>query len=75
MPESQNVRYCGGKVCYTEREAGNVINSAKKGRRGYRHGGPVNVRSGRKEIPKRKYFCRDCGMWHVTHFSYYKGKE
>lgn len=75
MPENEERRYCGGKICYCEREAGTIVNSAKRGRGGHRHGGRVNVRPGRKNIPKRKYYCNDCGMWHVTHYSYYKGKE
>ena len=75
MPDRDDVRTCGGKICYTEREAGAIINGAHKGRSGYRHGDRVNNRAGRKNIPKRKYFCLGCGMWHVTHYSYYKGKE
>lgn len=70
-----NNRHCGGKVCYTEREAGAVINSAKRSRSGIRRGERVNVRSGRQNIPKRKYHCPVCGMWHVTHYSYYNDKE
>jgi len=75
MLNSDEIRYCEGKRCYTEREAGEVINSAKRGRSGHRHGDRVNVRAGRKNIPKRKYPCKICGMWHVTHYSYFKGKE
>ena len=43
-----------GKICYTEREAGNAINSAKH------HGNRA------KKIPHRKYFCKECGCFHLT---------
>ena len=55
-----------GKICYTEREAGLVINGCK------RH---VYVGNGRfaksahgnsKAIPRRKYYCKDCGFLKTT---------
>ena len=60
-----------GKICYTEREAGLVINGCK------RH---VYVGNGRfaksahgnsKAIPRRKYYCKDCGFYHLTHLALY----
>ncbi len=51
-----------GKICYTEREAGNALNGAKKG-------GHAN------EIPKRKYYCSKCGCYHLTHYSFYKSDK
>ena len=43
-----------GKICYTEREAGNTLNGARH------HGNRA------KKIPKRKYFCKECGCFHLT---------
>ena len=43
-----------GKICYTETEANNALNGAKH------HGNRV------KKIPKRKYFCKKCGYYHLT---------
>lgn len=60
-----------GKVCYTEREAGTVINSSRK------HiyiGNNHTIKSGRansKNIPRRKYFCEECRHYHVTHLALY----
>lgn len=45
-----------GKLCYTESEAGGIVNSLK-----HRH-----KRSGNGDIPKRYYFCDICGMYHLT---------
>ena len=43
-----------GKICYTEREANEALNGARHhGRRA-------------KKIPKRKYFCKECGCFHLT---------
>lgn len=47
-----------GKRCYTQAEAGNVIRKLK----GYRRV------SNRKTIPTRSYYCRECGMYHLTHY-------
>ena len=46
-----------GKRCYTEKEAGQVLN-----KKHHKSGGA-------KTIPKRKYFCHECGCWHLTHFA------
>ena len=60
----QDVRcYFAGKICYTAREAGEVINGA---RRHHRNG---------KNIPRRKYYCETCGYYHVTHYSFYADDE
>ena len=62
-----------GKICYTEREAGHVINSCKKhvylghGRCGKSSHGTGSS----KAIPRRKYYCKDCGYYHVTHKALY----
>ena len=51
-----------GKICYTEREAGEILNMPK------RH-------SHSNEIPKRKYFCEKCGCYHLTHQTFYKSDK
>lgn len=62
-----------GKICYTEREAGIVINGCKKhvylenGRFGKTSHGNGNSKS----IPRRKYYCKECGFYHVTHLALY----
>ncbi|MBP5591466.1 hypothetical protein J6Y50_06410 [bacterium] len=43
-----------GKICYTEREANEALKNA-------RHHG---IRA--KKTPKRKYFCKECGCFHLT---------
>lgn len=48
-----------GKICYTKREAGNAINGAK------------SHCNRSKKIPKRKYYCEECGCYHLTHYSHY----
>ena len=68
-----NYVVCGfsGKICYTEREAGLVINGCK------RHVYVGNCRWAKsahgnsKSIPRRKYYCKDCGFYHVTHLALY----
>ena len=52
------------KICYTEREAGIIINTCK--RHNYNSRG---VRS--KYKPMRKYRCKDCGFYHVSHLKSY----
>lgn len=48
---------CGhtGKRCYGKREVGDVIKCAKN-KKHHR----------RSRIPKRSYFCKTCGFWHLT---------
>lgn len=60
-------QYCGGKICYSEREANQVLHDCRHtgARRQYR-------RSTNKVIPKRKYYCKDCGMYHLTSIPFYK---
>ena len=53
--------YSVGKVCYTAREAGGVINNAR------RHHYSTDDKRG-KNIPKRKYYCKECGFYHLTHY-------
>lgn len=64
-----------GKICYTEREAGIVINKARK----HFYEGHMKTHkeqySKSKEIPRRKYWCKACGFYHVTHMSRYLGDE
>lgn len=45
-----------GKICYSEKEAGNLIRYFK-----------THKKNAEKEIPKRSYFCRSCGTFHLTH--------
>lgn len=48
-----------GKRCYNGREAGRIINACKRHRN--------NDHLGRnKDLPRRKYFCKECGSWHLT---------
>ena len=60
-----------GKICYTEREAGLVINGCKKHfYSGHRHC-VKSAHGNSKSIPRRKYYCKDCGFFHVTHLALY----
>lgn len=52
------------KICYTEREAGSIVNDCKK--HNYHSRGV-----GQKYKPMRKYFCKDCGFYHLTHLKSY----
>lgn len=53
------------KICYTEREAGDIINACR--RHGYKKFGIEP-----KNKPMRKYHCKYCRAWHTTHLkSYY----
>lgn len=45
-----------GKRCLSRREANQAINDAKM-RNHIQH---------RKHIPKRAYYCDQCGTWHTT---------
>lgn len=60
-----------GKVCYTEREAGVVINNSKRHVHVGCHRWIKADRGNSKNIPRRKYFCKDCGFYHVTHLALY----
>ena len=56
-----------GKICLTQREAGEQLNRLK-GHRTSSHIGRGN------DKPKRSYYCRDCGFYHVTHYGFQKKK-
>lgn len=60
-----------GKVCYTEREAGTVINNSKKHVHAGNHHWIKAGYSNSKNIPRRKYYCKECGYYHVTHLPLY----
>jgi hypothetical protein len=53
--------YCEvtNKICYSQREASNIIASVKRWRSCKKP----------KQIPKRSYYCKYCGCYHLTHFS------
>lgn len=53
-----------GKRCYSEREAGRIVNSC------HRHRSNDHL-DRNKDLPRRKYFCPDCGTWHLTHLAIY----
>ena len=60
-----------GKICYTEREAGIVINGCKRHvHMGNGHWAKA-AHGNSKAIPHRKYYCKDCGFYHVTHLALY----
>ncbi|KPE51251.1 hypothetical protein AOB46_11345 [Chryseobacterium indologenes] len=44
---------CSKFMYTTEREAQEIITKCKSA-------------SSRSKIPKRKYYCKECGGWHVT---------
>ena len=58
-----------GKICYPEREAGIVINGCKKHiYMGGRHW-TKSSHGHSKSIPRRKYYCKDCGYFQLTHMA------
>ena len=52
------------KISYTEREAGTIVNLCR--RHTYSSWGV-----GQKYKPMRKYFCKYCGFYHVSHLKSY----
>lgn len=64
--QNQNDIICSHecKICYTEREAGSIINTCK--RHNYSNWGV-----GQKYKPMRKYYCKDCGFYHLSHLKSY----
>ena len=60
-----------GKICYTEREAGLVINGCKKHFYAGHGRWAKSAHGNSKSIPRRKYYCKDCGFYHVTHLALY----
>lgn len=52
-----------GKICYSRKEAGNILAAAHRGKKG-------------KYIPQRAYLCEYCETYHLTsHKSYRKKKD
>lgn len=49
-----------GKICYSEREAGTILNQSKK----------AHNKSSSKKRLIRKYRCNACGTWHLTSMAY-----
>ena len=66
--------YFSGKICYSQREAGMVITGCKKHfYAGKRHWVKSAHGTGSsKSIPRSKYYCKDCGYYHVTHIKNYR---
>ena len=60
-----------GKVCYTEREAGEAISNFKRHIHAGSHHWIKGDYSNSKNIPRRKYYCQNCGYYHLTHLAYY----
>lgn len=58
-----------GKVCYTERDAGEMLNRTRDKR--YIKRKHLNS----KNAPRRKYRCEFCGWWHLTHQPFYKNNR
>jgi len=54
-----------GKVCFTLREAGNFIAKCKR----------KKCMKKNNFIPKRSYYCKSCGYYHITHTFYIKNLE
>lgn len=69
-PSSQQLELCPvcGKRCYSERDAGRILNSLK------RHHSNDHL-GHNKEVPRRKYFCHDCGCFHLTHMTKYYSED
>lgn len=70
--ERKEYKYCScGKKCYTENEAGYLINVFKRRNR--------RKKSGNGKIPRRKYLCKICRFWHLTslenYYTDYKSKK
>ena len=67
--KDQNQKYIiceyENKICYTQREAGAIVNDCR--RHGYRTWGVEH-----KNKPMRKYFCKECRFYHVSHLKSFK---
>lgn len=64
--EFGNTLYCElyGKICYTLREASEVVGSSKR----HVHCGHKSAKKRMsKYTPQRKYYCKACGYYHLTH--------
>lgn len=53
MVDKDNLCDVTGKICYSQKDAGSIINGA---------------RHNRKNKPKRMYLCKHCNSYHLTHF-------
>lgn len=51
--EKLRCSFCG-KICYTQREAGYLLNTRS------------SHSKHREKVPRRKYFCKQCGYYHLT---------
>ncbi len=57
-----------GKICYSKREAGEIKNQRE------RHLNGDNL--GRnKTLPRRSYYCKYCGCFHLTHVPFFRKNE
>lgn len=56
------------KICYTQKEAGLIINRCRK--HGYKKWGVEQ-----KNKPMRKYHCEFCKCWHTSHYKSYFGNN
>ncbi|BDC95888.1 hypothetical protein TRSA_09870 [Treponema saccharophilum] len=54
-----------GKICYSRRNSGEIINSQKR----HRYGDHLGHN---KKIIKRCYYCTFCGCYHLTHVPFFK---
>ena len=57
-----------GKVCYSQKDAGDLIRHFKNTRRRKRS-------DTGKHIPQRSYKCEFCGAYHLTHYKQYTSKN
>jgi hypothetical protein len=58
--DEKNICEPTGKICYSQREAGIMLNSLKNSRHRW------NNRN--KIIPLRSYRCEYCNTFHLTHY-------
>lgn len=63
MTDEKQICEITGKICYSRKKAGEIINTLKRNPIGKRQKAPK-----RKKIPMRCYFCKFCKSWHTTHF-------
>lgn len=63
IKEEERICEVEGKICYTERRAGEILNSTK------RH----NYSSRKKGVkPLRKYYCIHCKSYHITSVPWFR---
>lgn len=64
----ENFERCSstGKRCYSEKEANIALSCLKKNYVSKMYMKKRTRKSPNGKIPKRKYFCKDCGWWHLT---------